>query len=222
MIETRPKKNHERALLIGLEKEGVSKWDLRDSMEELAELAQKQQRILMVGHTFEYSPAVNELRKLWIMQLHRRDVHGDPERIRPSAGFRACLSQHPFADLLDRSTFLCDGNEQGGWNLTALRVAPPQQGLEAGDLARIKPGLRLIGQYKFIPCDRAAKIVLQHAAIAHLNAHCGFKEAIDTAAVGFCAIERSICVREKAPSVLGVVRENRDANAGGNEGGRGR
>jgi GTP-binding protein HflX len=39
MIETRPKKNHERAILIGLEKQGVSKWDLRDSMEELAELA---------------------------------------------------------------------------------------------------------------------------------------------------------------------------------------
>lgn len=32
--------------------------------EELVALAQKQQRILMVGHTFEYSPAVNELRKL--------------------------------------------------------------------------------------------------------------------------------------------------------------
>jgi GTPase len=39
MIELRPKKTQERALLIGLEKEGVSKWDLRDSMEELAELA---------------------------------------------------------------------------------------------------------------------------------------------------------------------------------------
>src|SRR5256714_628377 len=39
MFETRPKKNHERALLIGLEKQGVSKWDLRDSLEELAELA---------------------------------------------------------------------------------------------------------------------------------------------------------------------------------------
>jgi len=39
MIETRPKRNHERAILIGLEQEGVSKWDLRDSMEELAELA---------------------------------------------------------------------------------------------------------------------------------------------------------------------------------------
>ncbi len=58
--------------------------------------------------------SVNELRKLRIMQLHRRDVHGDSERIRPAAGFRACLSQHPFADLLDRSTFLRDGNEQGG------------------------------------------------------------------------------------------------------------
>src|SRR5437660_11123650 len=39
MIETRPKKTHERALLIGLEQAGVSKWDLRDSMAELAELA---------------------------------------------------------------------------------------------------------------------------------------------------------------------------------------
>jgi predicted dehydrogenase len=32
--------------------------------QELVALAQQQQRILMVGHTFEYSPAVNELRKL--------------------------------------------------------------------------------------------------------------------------------------------------------------
>ena len=39
MIETRPKKNHERALLVGLEQHGVSKWDLQDSLEELAELA---------------------------------------------------------------------------------------------------------------------------------------------------------------------------------------
>ncbi|MEY2502216.1 MAG: GTPase [Verrucomicrobiota bacterium] len=39
MIEISPKHKQERALLIGLEQEGVSKWDLRDSMEELAELA---------------------------------------------------------------------------------------------------------------------------------------------------------------------------------------
>src|SRR2546423_4754593 len=39
MIETRPQKSRERALLIGLEKAGVSKWDLRDSLEELRELA---------------------------------------------------------------------------------------------------------------------------------------------------------------------------------------
>ena len=32
--------------------------------EKLVEIAQQQQRILMVGHTFEYNPAVNELRKL--------------------------------------------------------------------------------------------------------------------------------------------------------------
>src|SRR6266496_2878795 len=32
--------------------------------EELVALAQEQHRVLMVGHTFEYNPAVNELRKL--------------------------------------------------------------------------------------------------------------------------------------------------------------
>src|SRR5438128_3814416 len=39
MIETKAKKQPERALLIGLEQDGVSKWDLHDSMEELRELA---------------------------------------------------------------------------------------------------------------------------------------------------------------------------------------
>ena len=39
MIETSPQKPRERALLIGLEKEGVSKWDLHDSLDELRELA---------------------------------------------------------------------------------------------------------------------------------------------------------------------------------------
>ncbi|HXY60324.1 MAG TPA: GTPase HflX [Chthoniobacterales bacterium] len=39
MIETRPERTHERAVLVGLEKRGVSKWDLQDSLEELAELA---------------------------------------------------------------------------------------------------------------------------------------------------------------------------------------
>lgn len=32
--------------------------------EELVALAEQQKRVLMVGHTFEYSPAVNELRKM--------------------------------------------------------------------------------------------------------------------------------------------------------------
>jgi GTP-binding protein HflX len=39
MIETRPQKNHERAVLVGLEQAGVSKWDLQDSLDELRELA---------------------------------------------------------------------------------------------------------------------------------------------------------------------------------------
>jgi len=39
MIEVQPRNKQERALLIGLEQEGTSKWDLRDSLDELRELA---------------------------------------------------------------------------------------------------------------------------------------------------------------------------------------
>src|SRR5947209_5393572 len=39
MIEVQANKRPERALLVGLEQDGVSKWDLADSMEELRELA---------------------------------------------------------------------------------------------------------------------------------------------------------------------------------------
>ncbi len=38
MFETQPRRR-EKALLIGVERDGVTKWDLRESMEELAELA---------------------------------------------------------------------------------------------------------------------------------------------------------------------------------------
>jgi GTP-binding protein HflX len=39
MIEVQAKKRPELAVLVGLEQDGVSKWDLRDSMDELRELA---------------------------------------------------------------------------------------------------------------------------------------------------------------------------------------
>ena len=39
MIEVQPQRRQERALLVGLEQEGTTKWDLRDSLDELKELA---------------------------------------------------------------------------------------------------------------------------------------------------------------------------------------
>ena len=38
MIEVQKQRRPERAVIVGLEKEGISKWDLRDSMDELREL----------------------------------------------------------------------------------------------------------------------------------------------------------------------------------------
>ena len=39
MIEVQPQRKQERALLVGLEQGGTTKWDLRDSLDELRELA---------------------------------------------------------------------------------------------------------------------------------------------------------------------------------------
>ncbi|MDQ6654381.1 MAG: GTPase HflX [Verrucomicrobiota bacterium] len=39
MIEVQKQRRQERAVLVGLEQDGVSKWDLRDSLDELRELA---------------------------------------------------------------------------------------------------------------------------------------------------------------------------------------
>ncbi len=39
MIDVQAQKRPERALLVGLEQGGVSKWDLADSLDELRELA---------------------------------------------------------------------------------------------------------------------------------------------------------------------------------------
>ena len=39
MIDTAVTDEKERALLVGLERDGVDKWDLKESLEELAELA---------------------------------------------------------------------------------------------------------------------------------------------------------------------------------------
>lgn len=39
MIEVQPQNKQERALLVGLEQEGTTKWDVRDSLDELRELA---------------------------------------------------------------------------------------------------------------------------------------------------------------------------------------
>src|SRR3954454_17661696 len=39
MFDVQRKQKQERALLVGLEQDGVSKWDLRDSLDELRELA---------------------------------------------------------------------------------------------------------------------------------------------------------------------------------------
>ena len=53
-----------RALLDGKDVPLQSLTASVSEAEELVALAQERQRVLMVGHTFEYNPAVNELRQL--------------------------------------------------------------------------------------------------------------------------------------------------------------
>ena len=68
-------------------------------------------------------------------KLHRREIDGDLERLRPRRRLAAGLAQDPFADRDDEAALLGERNEVAGRDQAALRMLPAHQRLEADDLA---------------------------------------------------------------------------------------
>ena len=53
------------------------------------------------------------------------------------------------------------GNERGGWDPTALGVAPAGQGLQPGELARVQGDLGLVIEGDLLMIDRPPQVRAQ-------------------------------------------------------------
>ena len=157
---------------------------------------------------------MHEAHEVRAMDLHRRDVDRQGERVRPGHGLAASLAQHPLADLQDDVAFLGDGNEHRRRDVAPLRVLPAQQHLEAGDLAAADLGLRLVDEVHLAPCHGMAQVVLQEPALAYLQAHLGLEEAVGAATLRLGAVERRVRVAQQRGGFVGVIGVEGNANAG--------
>src|SRR5262249_18032701 len=126
---------------------------------------------------------VDQARQVAVTELHRRQVDGDLERVRPRCRLAAGLAQRPFADLEDATAPLRQRDEDAGRHQAARRVAPAQQRLEAGDLAADRRRLWLIVQRELVVLQRREQLVLQRALLAQPLVHVGLEETGGAASV---------------------------------------
>ncbi len=70
---------------------------------------------------------MDELRQIAVMELDRRDVHRNPQRIGPRRGFLTGLTQDPFAERNDLRALFGDRNKGLGRYPAAFRAVPACQ-----------------------------------------------------------------------------------------------
>nr|WP_274383252.1 hypothetical protein [Pinisolibacter aquiterrae] len=82
-----------------------------------------------------------------VLEVHRGDVDGDLDVVRPVAGAGAGLTQERGGQAREQPGLLGDRNEDAGRDLAARRMGPARQHLEAGQAARreIDDGLEMRG-----------------------------------------------------------------------------
>lgn len=200
----------------------------RDMHAERLDTPQCRERAVEIAHQrglgdLEFEPAgceagfqqhfMHELHEILVVDLHRRNVDGDGQRLRPGRGLLAGLAQNPLADAENGAGFLRDRNEHGRRNRTAGLVIPAQQGFEADHGPSLNVFLWLIDQIELAAGHRLPQIVLQHAAVMDFRAHSRFEETVGGAAFHLGAVERGIGVHEQRLAIVRIVRADRDADA---------
>jgi hypothetical protein len=114
---------------------------------------------------------VNDLRQAAVGQLLRRDVHGNAQRVPPGRGFSTGRAQNPFAELHDETRLFRDRNEFARRNISARRMAPPQQHLQSHHLAADSVVLLLVKQQELVALQALAHLDRQGAARARSFVH---------------------------------------------------
>ena len=201
----------------------------RDPDPDGAKLVQNGERRLVVANEhglgdFKLEPAGGEARRRQrrhdfqrqgaALELNRRDVDREPDIVRPGRGFRASGGQYPLAERVDQAGFLGNRNKLDGRNHAALRMAPAQQRLAAGDPVVLQVETRLIIDLEAAIDDRLAQIHFENAARADLGVHFRFEKTIGAAAGGLGRIHCEIRILQDLVEIGTVLRRQRDADAG--------
>ena len=153
-----------------------------------------------------------------VAQLHRREVdrHGQLlASLPPDSGLPAGLAQHPLAERPDQAVGLGGRDELTGQHQPALGMVPADQRLDTGEAPGRELELRLVVQHELAPLQRLAQLALEPPARLRLLVHRRLEQAKAVAALRLGAVEGEVGVLEQRVRVLPVLREQGDADAGG-------
>ena len=151
--------------------------------------------------------------------------HVDPEEhvgrrqplAEPSRCVRARLAQDPVADRQDRARLFGDLDEAARGDQTALRMLPPNERLDSGQLAGRQVDDRLVGEAKLIELDGPLELDAQLVALADRHVHPGVEDREAALAVGLGHVHRDVGVAHQVGGSLDGVPCARDPDARGHD-----
>ncbi len=126
----------------------------------------------------------------------------------------------PAPDRLDQPAVLGDGDELGGFEQPAMRVPPPDQRLEAGDLATGKGDHGLVVKEQLLAVDSLAQLLLELETAQGAGAHLGVEELRTGATLFLGPVHRRVRVADQHVRIgrLASGRSgDRDPEAGADE-----
>ena len=149
-----------------------------------------------------------------LRNLRRGDIDGDLVGLGPARGFGAGFPQHPFADGQDQTRLLGQRNELDRRDEAALWVIPPNENLEADQIARGDVVLGLVVELQLLAFDRVAQFQRQGGAGAVRLVHGRIVAADAGEGRLLGAVHGQIGSRQERRGVRCVVRIISDAKAG--------
>ena len=98
-------------------------------------------------------------------ELHRRNVDGNPDVLRPRGRAPAGFAQHPYADRHDQAGVLGQANKAVGRHQAVAGPVPAQQRFRPEHPPGPKVNLRLVVQHQAPFSDRGTEITFHGVTI---------------------------------------------------------
>ena len=149
-----------------------------------------------------------------VAELHRRQVDGDLDAVRPTRRLGAGAVQGPVADRDDLPGFLGDRDEHRRRHFAAGRMRPAQQRLAGRHAAGAQIDQRLEIERELVQGQRVAQVEFERAALLHRRLHVSGEEAVAAAAAILGGVERHVGLLQQLVGIDAVDRRHGDADRG--------